>query len=127
MNSMIFSQKPILIGLDSCLAFTIPQSKILLTYRYKYETCVLLGNISNIEIDSLKTIISTQNQLLMEYKEVINLDIFNSKKDSIIISNNLLEIEYLKKSYKTQKRKNLLATLIGSLTSLFLGYMSLIK
>lgn len=127
MSFQSFSQKQTLVGKDSCIAFTIPQSKILLTYKYKLETCELLTSISNIEIDSLETLVSTKNQLLSVYEEELKLCIFNSKKDSITISNNLLQITDLKSSQKKQKRKNLLATIIGSLTSLFLGYMSLLK
>lgn len=119
--------KLILLDEDSCIVFTLEQSKTMAVWDIKYEECRETLDIAEAESATKDSIINNQSSQIVEYVKIDStyqlIDQENVELRAILEE----ERQILKKDIRKQKRQKWLIGIGGFLTTAFTTYLYIQK
>jgi len=126
----VFSQeypKMVVIEDDSCVIFTLNQSRQMIIWDVEYDECKEEREILIEEIALKDSVITNQKNIVAEYNEIIEL--YNGIKDEkdTLIQLHVEEKQLLEKQIKKQKRQKFISSALGVIATSILTTIILIK
>jgi hypothetical protein len=126
----VFSQeypKMVVIEDDSCVIFTLNQSRQMIIWDVEYDECKEEREILIEEIALKDSVITNQKNTVAEYNEI--LELYNGiidEKDSLT-QLHVEEKQLLEKQIKKQKRQKFISSALGVIATSILTTIILIK
>ena len=119
--------KKVIIENDTCIVFTLEQSRKLILWDVELGNCKEENLILNEESKLKDSIIEVNKQIAIKYAEIEQLyTSIKSEKDEII-KTHIEEKELLEKQIKKYKRQRFLSTTLGVITTSVLTTLILLK
>jgi len=130
MFSSVFAQdypKMVVIDKDSCVIFTLEQSREMIIWDVEYNECKDERKILLEEIALKDSVIVNTKTMVNEYNEILELyNGIKAEKDTLI-QLHIEEKQLLEKQIKKQKIQKFISSSIGVLTTSLLTTIILIK
>lgn len=128
--SSVFSQeypKMVVIENDSCIIFTLEQSREMIVWDVEYNECKDERKILLEEMALKDSVITNQKDMVAEYNEI--LELYNGIKDEkdTLIQLHVEEKQLLEKQIKKQKRQKFISSALGVIATSILTTIILIK
>lgn len=128
--SSVFSQeypKMVVIKNDSCVIFTLNQSRQMIIWDVEYDECKEEREILIEEIALKDSVITNQKNMVDEYNEIFEL--YNAIKDEkdTLIQLHVEEKQLLEKQIKKQKRQKFISSALGIIATSILTTIILIE
>jgi hypothetical protein len=117
----------ILIENDSCIVFTLDQSKTMIEWDIRYDECKSNYEILTVETNIKDSIISNQLYQILEYQKIDSLCQQINIENKGLISLYEDETKVLKKQLTRQKRKTWLYSSLGLVATTVLTTLYIIK
>jgi hypothetical protein len=127
MSSPSYSQKVMLDGKDTLIAFSVPQSKYLLKEVYRAIMLDSLLKLSDEQLTLSRSIIVADKLAMEKYEEVIENNAGALRIREVQIKEKDKTIRSLNAEVKRQKRQKVIGIICGSVTTVFMGYLWISK
>ena len=119
--------KKIVIESDTCIAFSIEQSKTLILWNTQKKECYELSDIYRMELDVKDTIILEYRNKTLVWKEIEQkYEAISVEKDELLEYCEIEKTAY-KSEAKRQKRRKILSIGVGILSTSFMTYLWIVK
>lgn len=127
MSSVSFSQSLIKNNNDTLVCFTQDEAKSLLKEIYQKQYLDSLNQINTKLIKEYKYSLATLDSICVYRQQQINIKVTTLKLKELRIQTLENDLKASDRQFKRQKRQKIVAILVGSLTTLGVGYLWLTK